>query len=72
MVAVGLNVVIDDSPAEYLSKHICRLYSAWIYLRNGRQKVIYELKNLPTIIPIQIAPRKPKVIFREKKCAMFV
>lgn len=64
---VGFDVVLEDSSADDLSKHICQLYCDWNSSSDGRKKVIDELKNLPIIIPIQVVPvrpvrEKPKVI----------
>lgn len=60
---VGFDVVLEDSSADDLSRHICKLYSDWNQ-SEGRQKVIDELKNLPITIPIQVVPVKS---IREKQ-----
>jgi len=66
---VGFDVVLEDSSADDLSKHICNLYCDWNQSLDGRKKVIDELKNLPTIIPIQIVSVKP---IREKQKVIYI
>lgn len=60
---VGFDVVLEDSSADDLSRHICKLYCDWNQSER-RQKVIDELKNLPEIIPIQVVPLRS---IREKQ-----
>ena len=65
---VGFDVVLEDASADDLSKHICDLYCDWNQSLDGRTKVIDELKNLPTIIPIQIVPAR---LIREKQKVIY-
>lgn len=66
---VGFDVVLEDASADDLSKHICDLYYEWNQSLDGRNKVIDELKHLPTVIPIQIVAVKP---IREKQKVIYV
>lgn len=65
---VGFDVVLDDGSADEISKHICQIYYDWNESMDGRKKVIDELRNLPVIIPIQVAPVRTK---REKQKVCF-
>lgn len=66
---VGFDVVLDDSSADDLSKHICKLYCDWNQSTDTRKNVIDELKNLPVAIPIQVVPVRP---IREKQKVIIV
>lgn len=66
---VGFDVVLEDSSADDLGKHICKLYYDWNLSLDSRKLVIDEIKSLPIAIPIQVVPVKPT---REKQKVIFL
>ncbi|XP_050420646.1 uncharacterized protein LOC126833389 [Adelges cooleyi] len=64
---VGFDVILEDSSADDLGKHICQFYCDWNQANVGRMRVIDELRTLPIPIPIQIAPVKSTRVKQNKE-----